>query len=67
MITVLVIDDDPGICLFFSKLFKQMGHESSAAHTIKDGLAQARKNLFDLILLDLELPDGNGLEIMPQL
>lgn len=67
MITVLVIDDDPGICLFFSKLFDQMGHETFAAHTIKDGLAQARKNSFDLILLDLELPDGNGLEIMPQL
>ncbi len=67
MITILVIDDDPGICLFFSKLFDQMGHKTSAAHTIKDGLEQARKNSFDLILLDLELPDGNGLEIMPQL
>lgn len=67
MITVLIIDDDPGICLFFSTLFEQMGHESTAAHTIKDGLAQARKNSFDLILLDLELPDGNGLEIMPEL
>ncbi len=67
MITILVIDDDPGICLFFSTLLEQMGHESRSAGTIKDGLAQARNNSFDLILLDLELPDGNGLDILPEL
>lgn len=67
MIRVLVIDDDPKICLFFSKLLKQMGHESHAAHTIADGLALGKDGAFDLVLLDLDLPDGNGLEILPDL
>jgi len=67
MIRVLIIDDDPKICLFFSKLLKQKGHESHAAHTIADGLALGKDGAFDLVLLDLDLPDGNGLEILPDL
>lgn len=67
MIRVLIIDDDPTICLFFSKLLKQMGHESHTAHTIKDGLDRGLGGSFDLVLLDLDLPDGNGLSILPDL
>jgi two-component system NtrC family response regulator len=67
MINVLIIDDDPKICLFFSKLFKQMGHDFETAHTVKKGRALFNRHLFDLVLLDLELPDGNGLELLPEL
>ncbi|WP_300464273.1 sigma-54 dependent transcriptional regulator [Desulfobacula sp.] len=67
MIKVLIIDDDPKICLFFSQLLKQMGHEPYVANTLKKGLDLNTESCFDLILLDLELPDGNGLEIMPDL
>ncbi|MCK5100128.1 MAG: sigma-54-dependent Fis family transcriptional regulator [Desulfobacteraceae bacterium] len=67
MIKVLTIDDDPKICLFFSKLLKQMGHKSYAANTISEGLKLNNNESFDLILLDLELPDGNGLQILPDL
>ncbi len=67
MINVLIIDDDPKICLFFSKLLEQMGHASRVANTINEGLVLSNKECFDLVLLDLELPDGNGLEILPDL
>jgi len=67
MINVLIIDDDPKICLFFSKLIKQMGHEPCTANTVTDGLKLNGEAFFDLILLDLELPDGNGLQILPDL
>lgn len=67
MIRVLVIDDDAKICLFFSKLLKQMGHEAVLAHTMNEGLRLCNHGHFDLVLLDLELPDGNGLQILPDL
>ncbi|MCD4674533.1 MAG: sigma-54 dependent transcriptional regulator [Desulfobacula sp.] len=67
MIKVLIIDDDPKICLFFSKLLKQMGHESCTANTMNEGLKLSNNEYFDLVLLDLELPDGNGLHILPDL
>lgn len=67
MIRVLIIDDDPKICLFFGQLLQQMGHRSEAAHTVQDGLRLAGQQPFDLVLLDLELPDGNGLHILPDL
>ena len=67
MAHILIIDDDPDICLVFTKLLKQMGHDSSAAHTLKEGLALSRKRSFEIVLLDLKLPDGNGLDILPDL
>ncbi|MBU1193255.1 MAG: sigma-54 dependent transcriptional regulator [Proteobacteria bacterium] len=66
MINVLIIDDDLKICLFFSRLLEQMGHCFKAAHTISQGRQLFEKEAFDLVLLDLELPDGNGLEILPE-
>lgn len=67
MSRILVIDDDSKICLFFSELFEEMGFEYDTANT----LAQARRRIgavpFDLVLLDLDLPDGNGLELMPEI
>ena len=67
MAQILIIDDDPNICLVLAKLLKQMGQDSSVAHTLKEGLALSRERSFDIILLDLELPDGNGLNIFPDL
>ena len=67
MTTVLVIDDDPSICLFFTELLTHMAFESETANTLKDAETKLDSRAFDLVLLDLELPDGNGLELMPKI
>ncbi len=67
MATVLIVDDDPKICLFFQNLLKKMGHASFSAYTLSEAREHGRTHPSDLVLLDLELPDGNGLEIIPEL
>lgn len=67
MATILIIDDDRQICIFLEKMIKQMGNTAQSAYTRESGLLLAREQMFDLILLDLDLPDGNGLQILPRL
>jgi DNA-binding NtrC family response regulator len=64
---ILIIDDEPIICTLLLKLLEGLNHQPLAVHTLADGLAYAQSDDFDLILLDLDLPDGNGLEILPDL
>jgi DNA-binding NtrC family response regulator len=44
-----------------------MGHHATVANTLKDGLALALEKSYDIVLLDLEFPVGNGLQILPDL
>ncbi len=67
MIDILIIDDDKQICLLLSKIVKRLGHQSCFVHTIEEALKSCTADNWDLILLDLELPDGNGLSILPNL
>lgn len=67
MATLLVIDDDSLICQFLSKLVKRLGIESHCALTLEDGLTFCNTHRCDIVLLDLELPDGSGLSILPEL
>jgi two-component system, NtrC family, response regulator len=67
MIRVLIVDDDPEICLFFETVLGKMGCETAVAKRINEAKMLSSRNRFDIVLLDLELPDGNGLDIMPDL
>lgn len=64
---VLIIDDDKLICSAFSKVISRMGHSVTCAYTLADGLEQASFSKFDVVLLDVRMPDGNGLEMIPKL
>jgi DNA-binding response OmpR family regulator len=67
MIRVLIVDDDPRICMFFETVLEKMGCETLTAKRISEAKTLSNENNFDIVLLDLELPDGNGLDIMPDL
>lgn len=64
---VLIIDDDKAICKMLSLIVKRMGHESSFALTLGDGLEQIQPGSFDVVFLDVNLPDGNGLDALPRI
>ncbi len=67
MATILIIDDDPHISELLCLLADHLGHNGESALTLKDGLALAREERFDVVFLDVILPDGNGLDALPEL
>ena len=64
---ILIIDDDEGVVHTMSRLVETLGHEIDYAFTLNDGLNKIYSKKFDIILLDVNLPDGNGLEIIPDI
>ncbi len=67
MANILIVDDDPTICDWISKIIAQLGHKPVCVHTLKDGLKKVQTAAFDIVFLDVRLPDGNGLDIMPKI
>ncbi len=67
MANILIIDDDELICDLLSQLTLRQGHEPAHALTLKDGLDRAKTGSFDIILLDICLPDGSGLDSLKTL
>lgn len=65
MASILIIDDDKDFCETMQSLVERMEHECLAAYTLQDGIALLQKQAIDLLLLDVRLPDGNGIESLP--
>jgi excisionase family DNA binding protein len=58
--TVLVVDDDLGVQELFKTLFKKYGFSRVVVGTAKEAISSLRKQEFDLMFLDLQLPDAPG-------
>jgi DNA-binding NtrC family response regulator len=64
---VLIIDDEAEIRESLQTLLELEGYEVESASTGNDGLSRAGDRPFDLVLLDLALPDKNGLNVLAEL
>lgn len=60
---ILHVDDDPDIRLLISASLQDFGYVVATAGTMAEALALAEKVKFDLFILDVRLPDGNGIEL----
>ncbi|QJB55051.1 sigma-54 dependent transcriptional regulator [Pseudodesulfovibrio sp. zrk46] len=67
MAQVLIIDDDFEICETMESLITRLTHQCDAAHSLDEGLQKIRVNSYDVVFLDVRLPDGNGLDILPEI
>lgn len=64
---VLVVEDDPTLRLGLTKTLRSAGYSVETAKTGTEGLARARAESFDLVLLDVMLPERNGFEVCEEL
>ena len=66
MANILIIDDDQDFSRAFQRIIERMGHPCQIARNIKDAFALLTSMHCDLIFLDVNLPDGNGLAHIKQ-
>jgi two-component system NtrC family response regulator len=67
MARILIIDDDELICQSLSLAARQKGFEASSSNTLGEGLKKATTEPFDVVFLDVNMPDGNGLDFLSKL
>ncbi len=67
MTKVLIIDDEAQIRALLSRIISLEGYEVLQADSIKNGLKQITLYQPDIVLCDVFLPDGNGVNAIPQL
>ena len=67
MARVLIIDDDEIFSEMLRDIVLRAGHNPSNSLRLEDGLRKAFNEPYDVVFLDIRLPDGNGLEVLPQI
>jgi DNA-binding NtrC family response regulator len=64
-ISVLVVDDEKNVAELLKDILEDEGFEVDTAHSLKEGKEKLKTNDYDIILLDIWLPDGDGIELIP--
>jgi two-component system KDP operon response regulator KdpE len=64
---ILIVEDDPEILRVLQASLEAGGYRLAVAGSLADGLVEAQSRQPDLVLLDLGLPDGDGLTLIPRL
>ncbi len=64
MSKILVVDDEPKSVKLLRLRLEEMGHQLHDAHCVKDGTKRLETELFDLLITDVRLPDGTGIDLL---
>jgi len=64
---VLIVDDEEDLCWLLTSALQSKGYNVSVANSIIKGIACLKKKVPNLVLLDLKLPDGNGMDMIPEI
>jgi len=65
--TILIVEDEKSITTPLAEALERDGFHTEIAHTVSDGLAKGKSVRPDLLLLDIGLPDGSGLDVCREL
>ena len=65
--SVLLVDDDERLCAMVAQYLRGQGFAVAVAATLAAGRARLRREGFDALVLDLMLPDGDGLDLAREL
>ena len=64
---VLIVEDDRAICNFMRRVLEANGYESIAVGTGREAISMLTSHCPDVVILDLGLPDMDGMEVLEQL
>jgi PAS domain S-box-containing protein len=64
---ILIVEDERGLRLGTQKLLSRKGYAVETAENGTDGITQGLKSDFDLVLIDLKMPDIDGLEVLREI
>ena len=65
--SVLVIDDDKKLCRLIKDYLEPLGYDVATANAGKEGLEKALSGSFDAVILDIMMPEMDGLEVLRRL
>ena len=66
-VCILIVDDDKAITESLSMVLQSEGYETDVAYTGKEAIEKSQRNLFNLAILDIRLPDIEGTSLLVQL
>jgi DNA-binding response OmpR family regulator len=66
-LSLLLIDDDAELCGMMLEFFAEHGHQVTAVYDGRDGLTRAMEGHYDLVVLDVMLPQINGFTVLHQI
>ena len=64
---ILVVDDEQSIQEFLSLLLEENGFRVATAGSVEEGRTRFQQDSFDLVLCDMIMPDGNGLDLLQEI
>lgn len=64
---ILIIDDDEGVVRTLIQIVRGLGFESDYALTLTEGMEKVHALDTDIVLLDVNLPDGSGLDVIKEI
>jgi two-component system, NtrC family, response regulator len=67
MSRILIIDDDKTVCDILATFVNSLGHKADQAFSLAHGFERLARHTFDLVILDVGLPDGSGLEAISRI
>ncbi len=65
MSKILMVDDEPKSVKLLKMRLEEMGHTLQSAGTVEEAKERLSGELFDLMITDVRLPDGSGIELVP--
>jgi len=64
---ILVVDDEQSMLDFLQLLLEESGFQVTTASCVEEGRTQIREGSFDLVLCDIIMPDGSGLDLLREI
>jgi len=64
---ILIVDDEPNVCSFLSEFLDYKGFKSTITQSGMEALKQLKSEDFDLVLLNLIMPEMDGFEVLERI